>query len=170
MAAMVELRTVVKEYPLGKLTVRALESVDLTIEKGEFTVIAGPSGSGKTTLLNMVGCVDVPTSGTVLIDGQSTSALNDRQRTNLRLNKLGFIFQTFNLIPVLTAAQNVEFPPAAAGAALDQGALSAGGGDGGAGGAHPPAPAAPQRALRRAAPAGGHRPGADLAAEHRAGR
>jgi len=110
MAAIVELRTVVKEYPLGKLVVRALQSVDLVIEKGEFAVIAGPSGSGKTTLLNMVGCVDVPTSGTVLIDGQSTSALNDRQRTNLRLNKLGFIFQTFNLISVLTAEQNVEFP------------------------------------------------------------
>ena len=110
MAAIVELRTVVKEYPLGKLVVRALQSVDLVIQKGEFAVIAGPSGSGKTTLLNMVGCVDVPTSGTVLIDGQSTSALNDRQRTNLRLNKLGFIFQTFNLISVLTAEQNVEFP------------------------------------------------------------
>jgi len=110
MSAIVELRTVVKEYPLGKLVVRALQSVDLVIEKGEFAVIAGPSGSGKTTLLNMVGCVDVPTSGTVLIDGQSTSALNDRQRTNLRLNKLGFIFQTFNLISVLTAEQNVEFP------------------------------------------------------------
>jgi putative ABC transport system ATP-binding protein len=89
---------------------RVLKKLDLEIFAGELTIIAGPSGSGKTTLLNMVGCVDVPTSGTVLIDGQSTSALNDRQRTNLRLNKLGFIFQTFNLISVLTAEQNVEFP------------------------------------------------------------
>lgn len=99
-----------KDYPLGKLVVRALRGVDLKIAKGEFTVIAGPSGSGKTTLLNMVGCVDVPTTGAVHIDGKSTAELNDRARTSLRLNKLGFIFQTFNLIPVLTAAQNVEFP------------------------------------------------------------
>ncbi|MBW1871885.1 MAG: ABC transporter ATP-binding protein, partial [Deltaproteobacteria bacterium] len=96
--------------PLGKLVVKALQDIDLTIEKGEFTVIAGPSGSGKTTLLNMIGCVDVPTSGTVLVEGQSTGKLKDRARTNLRLNKLGFIFQTFNLIPVLNASQNVEFP------------------------------------------------------------
>ena len=110
MESIVELKKVVKEYPLGKLTVRALADVDLTIQKGEFTVIAGPSGSGKTTLLNMVGCVDVPTSGEVLVEGRSTVKLRDRARTRLRLSKLGFIFQTFNLIPVLTAAQNVEFP------------------------------------------------------------
>ncbi len=110
MAPIVELKDVVKEYPLGKLVVRALRGVDLVIEKGEFTVIAGPSGSGKTTLLNMVGCVDVPTSGSVLVDGRPTGDLGDRARTRLRLHQLGFIFQTFNLIPVLTAAQNVEFP------------------------------------------------------------
>jgi putative ABC transport system ATP-binding protein len=110
MESIVELKKVVKEYPLGKLTVRALAEVDLSIQKGEFTVIAGPSGSGKTTLLNMVGCVDVPTSGEVLVEGKSTIKLRDRARTRLRLSKLGFIFQTFNLIPVLTAAQNVEFP------------------------------------------------------------
>jgi putative ABC transport system ATP-binding protein len=110
MEAMVELKGVVKEYPLGKLTVRALAEMDLCIAKGEFTVVAGPSGSGKTTLLNMVGCVDVPTSGEVLIGGKPTAKLKDRARTRLRLHELGFIFQTFNLIPVLTAAQNVEFP------------------------------------------------------------
>ncbi len=110
MESMVELKGVAKEYPLGNLTVRALDNMDLRIDKGEFTVVAGPSGSGKTTLLNMVGCVDVPTRGEVLVDGQATSGLNDKARTRLRLEKLGFIFQTFNLIPVLTAAQNVEFP------------------------------------------------------------
>ena len=110
MENIVELKQVVKEYPLGKLVVKALWDINLTIEKGEFTVVAGPSGSGKTTLLNMIGCVDVPTSGTVLVEGQSTGKLKDRARTNLRLNKLGFIFQTFNLIPVLNASQNVEFP------------------------------------------------------------
>jgi putative ABC transport system ATP-binding protein len=110
MESMVELRKVTKEYPLGNLTVRALSEMDLCINKGEFTVVAGPSGSGKTTLLNMVGCVDVPSSGEVLIEGRPTSVLGDRARTRLRKEKLGFIFQTFNLIPVLTAAQNVEFP------------------------------------------------------------
>ena len=110
MENMVELKGVAKEYPLGKLTVRALTALGLRIDKGEFTVTAGPSGSGKTTLLNMVGCVDVPTAGEVLVDGQATSDLNDKARTRLRLEKLGFIFQSFNLIPVLTAAQNVEFP------------------------------------------------------------
>jgi len=110
MEAIVKLVDVVKEYPLGKLVVRALRGVDLTIEKGEFTVIAGPSGSGKTTALNMIGCVDVPTSGEVFVDGKATATLSDRQRTKLRLEKLGFIFQTFNLVNVLTATQNVEFP------------------------------------------------------------
>ena len=110
MPPIVQLEAVVKEYPLGKLVVPALRGIDLTIERGEFTVIAGPSGSGKTTALNMIGCVDVPTSGRVLVDGKSTADLDDRQRTRLRLDRLGFIFQTFNLINVLTAAQNVEFP------------------------------------------------------------
>ncbi len=110
MAGIVELRQVVKDYPLGKLVVRAVRGVDLTIERGEFAAIAGPSGSGKTTLLNLIGCVDVPTTGVVSVDGQATSSLDDRQLTDLRLNRIGFIFQSFNLINVLDAYQNVEFP------------------------------------------------------------
>jgi len=110
MGPIVELKGVDKDYPLGKVTVRALRGVDLTIHKGEFTTIAGPSGSGKTTLLNLVGCVDVPTRGTVQVAGQETSKLNDRALTSLRLHHLGFIFQTFNLIGVLDVYQNVEFP------------------------------------------------------------
>jgi len=110
MNAIVEVRAVEKDYPLGKLTVRALRGVDLTFEAGEFTAIAGPSGSGKTTLLNMIGCVDIPTRGTVSVDGRETSSLDDRGLTELRLRKLGFIFQTFNLVPVLDVFQNVEFP------------------------------------------------------------
>ena len=108
--ALVELRSVVKHYPLGKTTVEALRGVDLSIARGEFTAIAGPSGSGKTTLLNLVGCVDVATDGQVLIDGQDTRQLTERALTKLRLHKLGFIFQTFNLIPVLNLFDNVEFP------------------------------------------------------------
>jgi putative ABC transport system ATP-binding protein len=110
MAAIVEIENVVKEYPLGKLSVRALQGVSLRIDAGEFTTIAGPSGSGKTTLLNLIGCVDVASTGVVRIDGVSTGELDDRGLTNLRLHKLGFIFQTFNLVAVLDVFQNVEFP------------------------------------------------------------
>ena len=104
------MRRAVKDYPLGKMVVRALNGVDLAIEKGEFTVIAGPSGSGKTTLLNLVGCVDVPTSGEVRVDGRRTSELSDRALTRLRLDRIGFIFQSFNLVNVLDLYQNVELP------------------------------------------------------------
>ena len=108
--SIVEVQGVIKDYPLGKLKVRALHGVDLKIARGEFTTIAGPSGSGKTTLLNLIGCVDVPTEGKVIVDGQSTGDLSDKALTDLRLHKLGFIFQSFNLVPVLTVFQNVEFP------------------------------------------------------------
>lgn len=106
----VELTDVVKDYPLGKVTVRALHGVSVRIRRGEFTAIAGPSGSGKTTLLNLIGCVDVPSEGCVRIDGDDISSLSDRELTTLRLTKLGFIFQSFNLVPVLTVFQNVELP------------------------------------------------------------
>jgi putative ABC transport system ATP-binding protein len=106
----VQLQQVTKDYPLGKTVVHALRGVDLTIDKGEFTAIHGPSGSGKTTLLNLVGCVDTPTLGEVTVDGNATSKLSDRKLTNLRLRRIGFIFQTFNLVNVLDVAQNVEFP------------------------------------------------------------
>jgi putative ABC transport system ATP-binding protein len=110
MSGIVSLVDVVKEYPLGKLKVRALSGVTLSIERGEFTTIAGPSGSGKTTLLNLIGCVDVASSGTVNIDGRSTGTLSDAQLTELRLHTLGFIFQSFNLVNVLSVFQNVELP------------------------------------------------------------
>lgn len=108
--AIVEVEDVIKEYPLGKLRVQALGGVSLRLHRGEFTAIAGPSGSGKTTLLNLIGCVDIPSSGVVRVAGQSTGELNDGALTNLRLHKLGFIFQSFNLIAVLDLYQNVEFP------------------------------------------------------------
>ncbi len=110
MASIVELKGVTKAYPLGKVSVQALQGIDLAIDKGEFTTIAGPSGSGKTTLLNLIGCIDVPTTGEVYVDGQSTTSLTEKALTLLRLHKLGFIFQSFNLIGVLSVYQNVEFP------------------------------------------------------------
>jgi len=119
MPGIVELDKAVKEYPLGKTVVRALRGIDLVIEKGEFTAIAGPSGSGKTTCLNLIGCMDTATTGTVTVAGNPTGKLNDRELTDLRLNAIGFIFQSFNLINVLDVYQNVEFP------LLLQGTLSA---------------------------------------------
>ena len=106
----VELQDVRKVYPLGKVEVEAVKGVSFCIEKGDFISIAGPSGSGKTTILNMLGCVDRPTSGTVIIGGKPTKDLNDRQLTTLRHETLGFIFQSFNLIPVLSVYENIEFP------------------------------------------------------------
>ena len=99
-----------KTYRLGKLAVTAVSEVSLTVAAGEFLAIAGPSGSGKTTLLNLIGCLDTPTSGEIRIDGEAVSALSAGARADLRARKLGFVFQTFNLIPVLTAWENVEYP------------------------------------------------------------
>jgi putative ABC transport system ATP-binding protein len=101
---------VTKEYDLGRTKVPALRGVSLAVEPGEFMAVAGPSGSGKSTLLNLVGCLDHPTSGRVLVSGQDVAALGDDALSDLRARTIGFIFQTFNLIPVLSALENVEFP------------------------------------------------------------
>ncbi len=108
--SIVKLRDVHKDYPLGETIVPAVRGVSLEILRGDFTSIVGPSGSGKTTLLNLIGCIDLPTRGQVFIDGQEISALSDNTLTDLRLFKIGFIFQSFNLIPVLNVLENVEFP------------------------------------------------------------
>jgi putative ABC transport system ATP-binding protein len=110
MAAMVSVRSVSKDYMLGKTVVPALRDVSLDVHAGEFLSIAGPSGRGKTTLLNLIGCVDTPTAGTVVVNGQDTTALSERALTDLRLRTLGFIFQSFNLVSVLSVFQNVEYP------------------------------------------------------------
>ncbi len=108
--AIVELKDVKKIYPLGKTEVHAVKGVSFEICKGDFISIAGPSGSGKSTILNMIGCIDVPTEGKVIIDGTETGGLSDKKITELRHQVLGFIFQSFNLIPVLNVFENVEFP------------------------------------------------------------
>jgi len=110
MSEVVSVKDVSKTYRLGSQTVTALADVCLTIHAGEFMAVAGPSGSGKTTLLNLIGCLDVPTSGEISIDGQPITRLTAGRRADLRARKLGFIFQTFNLIPVLTAWENVQYP------------------------------------------------------------
>ncbi len=106
----IEVKGVKKDYPLGKTTVHALKGIDLTVEEGSFLSIVGPSGSGKTTLLNIIGCIDSPTNGSVKVHGEEITDLNDKEITDIRLHKIGFIFQTFNLIPVLNVRENVEFP------------------------------------------------------------
>jgi len=99
-----------KTYTLGKRTVPALSNLNLTVTAGEFVAIMGPSGSGKTTLLNMIGCIDKPTSGQILIDGVDVTDLPENQLYKIRRDKMGFIFQTFNLLPYLNARENVELP------------------------------------------------------------
>jgi len=106
----IELSGVKKDYPLGATTVHALRGVDLAIQEGDFLSIVGPSGSGKTTLLNIISCIDQATAGQGKIQGEEVTAWPDRRLTDLRLHTIGFIFQTFNLIPVLTTLENVEFP------------------------------------------------------------
>ncbi len=107
--SIVSVRNLTREYPQGTHTVHALRGVDLDIEPGEFTVLMGPSGSGKTTLLNLIGALDEPTAGTVTIDGRELSAMSSGERSDLRLERLGFVFQSYNLIPVLSAFENAEF-------------------------------------------------------------
>ncbi len=102
-------KNLIKKYKSNEIIVDAIRGIDLEIGKGEFTAIAGPSGSGKTTLLNIIGGLDQPTSGEVTVAGEKINNLNSTQLSDMRLKKIGFIFQAYNLIPVLTAKENVEY-------------------------------------------------------------
>jgi len=113
--AVVQVANLEKTYRLGSVTVGALRGVNLTLYQAEFVVITGPSGSGKTTLLNIIGTLDKPSAGTVAIDGENITDMKDGQLTKLRRHKIGFIFQFHNLIPVLSALENVELPLLTAG-------------------------------------------------------
>lgn len=109
MTTIVSCKGVSKSYRQGKVTVKALTEVDLSVETGGFMALAGPSGSGKTTLLNLIGGLDNPDSGTIRVDGQHYANLSGSQMADLRLHRIGFIFQAYNLIPVLSAVENVEY-------------------------------------------------------------
>jgi putative ABC transport system ATP-binding protein len=109
MNPLIRLEKVVKEYRDNGVPVRALNAVDMEIAKGEFTVVMGPSGSGKSTMLNLIGGLDKPTSGTVNVVGEDTAQLSSSRLSRLRLYKIGFVFQAYNLIPVLTAYENAEY-------------------------------------------------------------
>lgn len=108
--AIVTLERVEKTYQLGETIVHALKGVSLSLNHGEFTAVVGASGSGKSTLLNMIGCIDEPTKGRIILDGVDIASLNDDKRSELRNRKIGFIFQSFNLVPVLNVYENVELP------------------------------------------------------------
>ncbi|HEX9075140.1 MAG TPA: ABC transporter ATP-binding protein [Anaerolineae bacterium] len=117
MAAVIQIEDIKKIYKMGELEVPALNGVSIQVQSGEMVAITGPSGSGKSTLMNIIGCLDTPTSGTYILDGVEVSKLNDDELANIRNKKIGFVFQTFNLLPRTTALDNVELPMVYAGAA-----------------------------------------------------
>ena len=116
-APLIEARALTKVFPMGGGPVHALRDISVRIDAGEYMTIRGPSGCGKSTLLHILGCVDTPTAGTLLFDGREVSALPDVARSDLRLRSIGFVFQRFFLLPMLTAAENVDVPQAEAGIA-----------------------------------------------------
>jgi putative ABC transport system ATP-binding protein len=108
--ALIEMKNIKKDYFLGETIVHALQGIDLQIDRGEFVAIWGPSGSGKTTLLNLIGAIDEPTKGKLMVAGKDVHSLSDNQRSELRNETIGYIFQGFNLVPVLSALENVMLP------------------------------------------------------------
>jgi len=116
-APVVEARGIGRTFPMAAGPVVAVRDLDLTIAPGDFVSICGPSGCGKSTLLHILGCVDAPSTGRLLVDGADVSTLGDAERSAIRLSKIGFVFQRFFLLPMLTAAENVELPQAEAGVA-----------------------------------------------------
>ena len=110
MKKIVECRDVCKSYFQGKMEVPALKNINFTVEEGDFTAIIGPSGSGKSTLMNLIGCLDKATGGSLLIDGREVESLTQNELADLRLQKIGFVFQNFQLLPGQTALENVELP------------------------------------------------------------
>ena len=119
--ALLQLHDVKKIYDQGKIEVPALRGIDLEVDEGEFTTVFGPSGSGKTTLLNIIGCLDKPTAGTVTFAGSDLGGLDKKALARIRRHNIGFIFQSYNLIPVLTAYENVEFAARLVGKLQQQG-------------------------------------------------
>ncbi|HEY5759802.1 MAG TPA: ABC transporter ATP-binding protein [Steroidobacter sp.] len=117
---MIDLRNICRHFQMGDQQVRALDDVNVHIESGEYVSIMGPSGSGKSTLLNVLGLLDRPTAGTYLLDGRETTSLDDEELAHTRARKIGFIFQSFHLIPRLTAFENVELPLVLAGVAPEE--------------------------------------------------
>jgi len=110
MSNVIEIRNIIRDFPLGQETVHVLKGIDLDIERGDYIAIMGPSGSGKSTLMNLLGCLDTPTSGSYILNGKDVSKMSDDELAEIRNNEIGFVFQTFNLLPRTTALENVAFP------------------------------------------------------------
>ncbi len=116
MSGVIDIRGLTREFKMGDEIVRALRGVDLVVERGEYVAISGPSGSGKTTLMNLIGCLDSPTAGNYQLDGEEVEVLDDDELADIRNRKIGFVFQSFNLLPRQTALDNVALPMTYAGA------------------------------------------------------
>lgn len=116
----IEIRGIIRDFKLGSETVHVLKGIDLNIERGEYVAIMGPSGSGKSTLMNLLGCLDTPTAGSYVLNGQDVSQMSDDEMADIRNTEIGFVFQTFNLLPRTTALDNVALPMIYAGASKSQ--------------------------------------------------
>ncbi|MGF1556433.1 ABC transporter ATP-binding protein [Paucihalobacter sp.] len=110
MDKVIEIRNIIRDFPLGQETVHVLKGIDLDIDRGEYVAIMGPSGSGKSTLMNILGCLDTPTDGSYILNGQDVSKMTDDELADIRNQEIGFVFQTFNLLPRTTALDNVALP------------------------------------------------------------
>jgi len=116
MSKVIELRNITRDFPLGQEIIKVLKGIDLDIERGEYVAFMGPSGSGKSTLMNLLGCLDTPTSGNYILNGKDVSQMSDDDLAEIRNKEIGFVFQTFNLLPRTTALENVALPMVYAGA------------------------------------------------------
>jgi putative ABC transport system ATP-binding protein len=116
MSLVIKIRNIIRDFPLGQEIVKVLKGIDLDIEKGDYVALMGPSGSGKSTLMNLLGCLDTPTAGSYELNGQDVSSMSDDQLAEIRNKEIGFVFQTFNLLPRTTALDNVALPMIYAGA------------------------------------------------------
>ncbi|MFL1896969.1 ABC transporter ATP-binding protein [Aquimarina sp. 2-A2] len=125
MGNVIEIREIVRNFQLGQETVHVLKNIDLDIERGEYMAIMGPSGSGKSTLMNLLGCLDTPTSGSYILNGNDVSKMTDDELAEIRNREIGFVFQTFNLLPRTTALENVALPMVYAGASKKERTLRA---------------------------------------------
>ena len=125
MSNVIEIRKIVRDFPLGQETVHVLKGIDLDIERGDYIAIMGPSGSGKSTLMNLLGCLDTPTSGSYILNGKDVSKMSDDELAEIRNHEIGFVFQTFNLLPRTTALENVALPMIYAGVSKKERTLRA---------------------------------------------
>lgn len=120
MSKVIEMRNITRDFPLGHEIIKVLKGIDLNVERGEYVALMGPSGSGKSTLMNLLGCLDTPTSGSYILNGKDVSKMSDNELAEIRNKEIGFVFQTFNLMPRTTALENVALPMVYAGASKSE--------------------------------------------------